>query len=383
MFKFLSRYGGIFPLLLYPSVIPQDGKELAAHPTIEASVILMKDQCESSLLTWLCYSFPSAHGVTYVKYATFLLQQMSIEIDEDFIFALLDLVSHLSSRVTSVDSKLFDEALTEVPEPQPSVEASDVYFETLHLQPMQLDISFMRTDKVNSDASQTFLDNRNVIAWFLNALTMALGNVNDAPIRFNMLLLENARLSLPVLTHRVIMNYNEQFMGQLYRVLGSADFLGNPIGLFQNVSSGIGDIFYAPYEGLVAQNQEFGHSIAKGASSFVRKTVFGVSDSVAKISGSIGKGKAFFYALSCVLTPLQVYLLQLSIATFSKPGACEEPETSPSTLYTVSRVALAPSSTAWHLVLRGWLAIPLKAQKRMEQLGSSRALARASSGEFC
>lgn len=30
------------------------------------------------------------HGVTYVKYATVLLQAMTVELDEDFLFALLD-----------------------------------------------------------------------------------------------------------------------------------------------------------------------------------------------------------------------------------------------------------------------------------------------------
>ena len=32
----------------------------------------------------------SAHGVYFIKYATILLQAMTIEIDEDFVFALLD-----------------------------------------------------------------------------------------------------------------------------------------------------------------------------------------------------------------------------------------------------------------------------------------------------
>lgn len=31
-----------------------------------------------------------AHGVTYFKYASILLQEMTIEVDEDFLFAFLD-----------------------------------------------------------------------------------------------------------------------------------------------------------------------------------------------------------------------------------------------------------------------------------------------------
>ncbi len=39
-------------------------------------------------------------------------------------------------------------------------------------------------------------------------------------------------------------------------------------------------------------NKELGLGIARGASSFVKKTVFGLTDSVSKVTGSIGKGLA-------------------------------------------------------------------------------------------
>jgi vacuolar protein sorting-associated protein 13A/C len=34
---------------------------------------------------------PLAHGVLFVKYASILLQALTIQIDEDFLFSLLDL----------------------------------------------------------------------------------------------------------------------------------------------------------------------------------------------------------------------------------------------------------------------------------------------------
>lgn len=39
-------FGGIFPILLYPSVIPKDGKELEVHPSLQASAIILKDRGE-------------------------------------------------------------------------------------------------------------------------------------------------------------------------------------------------------------------------------------------------------------------------------------------------------------------------------------------------
>lgn len=36
-------YGGIFPILLYPSVVPKTGKEMDVHPSFHAAITLVKD----------------------------------------------------------------------------------------------------------------------------------------------------------------------------------------------------------------------------------------------------------------------------------------------------------------------------------------------------
>ncbi len=93
---------------------------------------------------------------------------------------------------------------------------------------------------------------------------MTLGNVNAAPVNLRALFLENVRLGIPSLQERIILHYQEQFMSQIYRVLGSADFLGNPVGLFNNISSGVSDIFYEPYQGIVMHgNKDIGLGIAR------------------------------------------------------------------------------------------------------------------------
>ncbi|BGP36549.1 Vacuolar protein sorting-associated protein 13 [Rhodotorula kratochvilovae] len=264
-------FGGLYPILLYPSVIPKDSKELEVHPSLQASAIVLKDE---------------AHGVTYFKYASILLQEMTIEVDEDFLFALLDFAK-FSGAAEEQTSRLTEDP-DEIPEPSATSKGGDLYFEVLHLHPIQLDLSFMRTDRVNVEQKLT---SHNPLFFFINALTMALGNVNDAPVRLNALVIENARLSLPVLLERLQVHYSDEFFGQLYRVLGSADFLGNPVGLFTNVSSGVADFFIQPYDSVMMNgNKDLGIGIARGAGSLAKKTVFGLSDSLAKVSGSIGKG---------------------------------------------------------------------------------------------
>ena len=269
-------YGGIFPILLYPSVVPKTGKEMEAHPIFHSMVTRVKDD---------------SYGVLYIKYATVLLQQMTLEIDEDFIFAMLDFTKVPGASWTEErEGKLCDESL-DIPEPQKEEQGQDVYFELLHLQPAQLDLSFVRTERINAeDTTQT----SNPLMFFVNIMTMSVGNVNDAPLRLNALMLENARISVPALLANIQSHYTQECIRQVHIILGSADFLGNPVGLFTNVSSGVADIFYEPYQGLVMTDrpQELGIGIAKGASSFVKKSVFGFSDSMAKFTGSMSKGLA-------------------------------------------------------------------------------------------
>lgn len=96
---------------------------------------------------------------------------------------------------------------------------------------------------------------------------MTLGNVNSAPVNLRALLIENVRLDIASLQERVMLHYQDQFMSQIYRVLGSADFLGNPVGLFNNISSGVSDIFYEPYQGIVMHgNKDIGLGIARVSS---------------------------------------------------------------------------------------------------------------------
>lgn len=93
---------------------------------------------------------------------------------------------------------------------------------------------------------------------------MAVGNVNDAPLEMNALAIKDMRLTLPDLQDRILIHYRQEVLRQLYRILGSADFIGNPVGLFTNVSSGVADIFYEPFNGAVMHgNKELGIGIAK------------------------------------------------------------------------------------------------------------------------
>ncbi|KAK0609948.1 hypothetical protein B0T17DRAFT_501212 [Bombardia bombarda] len=270
-------YGGIFPMVLYPSVVPKRAQEIDAHPSLHAMVTRVKDD---------------SYGVEYIKYATVLLQEMTVELDEDFIYAVLEFskVPGASWSSSDEEDKLCDDNI-DIPEPKQQQAGRDIYFEVLNIQPMQLDLSFVRTERVNVEDKTS---SKNPIMFFFNVMTMAIGNVNDAPVRFNALMLENVRVSIPVLIQNVSNHYSQEALYQIHKILGSADFLGNPVGLFNNISSGFADIFYEPYQGLIMSDrpEDFGIGLARGAGSFFKKSVFGFTDSFSKFTGSFAKGLA-------------------------------------------------------------------------------------------
>ncbi|KAJ8463158.1 hypothetical protein ONZ45_g17681 [Pleurotus djamor] len=262
-----------YPVVLQPTPVKKDNDSVAALPTVQASVSWLKDQ---------------AHGVMYIKYFSVLLQALTIEADEDLLFSIFDLVQikGVSWEDETVDVLIKDP--DDIPEPQEVAVGQVLYFEVLELQPIKLSLSFMRTERMNSEDKLVL---RNPLAVVINALTMTVGNINDAPLELNALGIKDMRLTQPELLSRITYHYRQDVLRQLYRILGSADFIGNPVGLFTNVSSGVADIFYEPFNGVVMHgNKELGIGIAKGAASFVKKTVFGVSDSFTKFTSSVGKG---------------------------------------------------------------------------------------------
>lgn len=119
-------------------------------------------------------------------------------------------------------------------------------------------------------------------------------NINDAPITFNAVVLEDLHTSPESLASQLVAKYRGEALRQMHKVVGSADFIGNPVGLFNNISAGVQDVFYEPYQGILVGEgiDALGIGLAKGAKSLVKKTVFSVSDSFSKVTGSVSKGTA-------------------------------------------------------------------------------------------
>jgi hypothetical protein len=76
----------------------------------------------------------------------------------------------------------------------------------------------------------------------------------------------------------------------VYKILGSFEFLGSPMVLVSNLGTGFYDFFHEPAQGIVSSPQDFGIGLAKGTKSLVKNSVYGIFNTVSKITGSITRG---------------------------------------------------------------------------------------------
>nr|KAJ3420850.1 hypothetical protein HK105_005137 [Polyrhizophydium stewartii] len=272
-------YGCMEPIFVYPTILSKEGKE----------------DFQPVLMMSLCKSKDTSYGVEYYKWFTLLLQELSIDLDEEFLHALTDFFrfddnANIAGAKAPEPDKLYDTTTTGAVAIRRE-DSSNLFFEKFLLQPMQVNISFSRISS-SSTATDARPASTGVMAFIYEVLTMTIGNIHDAPIRLNALELEHPILTAPQLSELITRFYSQEILGQVHKIIGAADFLGNPVGLFNNVASGVNDMFYEPLQGFeITRPQDFGIGVARGASSLVKKTVFGVTDTLSKFTGSIGKGE--------------------------------------------------------------------------------------------
>lgn len=80
-----------------------------------------------------------------------LLQALTVEVDEDFLYALLDLSQVKGLSWEEEQEDILIEYPESIPEPEDTVSGLTYYFEVLELQPIRLALSFMRMDRVSGE----------------------------------------------------------------------------------------------------------------------------------------------------------------------------------------------------------------------------------------
>ncbi len=121
----------------------------------------------------------------------------------------------------------------------------------------------------------------------LYSVLATITNISDAPIYFRELVLTNNFTAPNALVTALRKNYTRQAVLQFYRLLGAIDIIGNPIGLVDQLGSGVFEFFNEPRKGIMKGPKEFAEGVGKGVKSLVTNVVGGSLNSVSRVTGSL------------------------------------------------------------------------------------------------
>jgi len=155
------------------------------------------------------------------------------------------------------------------------------------LSPIKLNLTFLTKSK-----GADFNSGLAVLTMFFKALGVALANIDDAPIKMTGLKLENCFDTTSGITSKLISHYKNNLTTEVFKLLGSINIIGNPVGLFSQIGTGVQDLIEKPMEGFIKGPLEGGVGLVQGAGSLLKHTLAGTLNSVDKITGSLGTGIA-------------------------------------------------------------------------------------------
>ncbi|ETK93730.1 hypothetical protein L915_03109 [Phytophthora nicotianae] len=167
----------------------------------------------------------------------------------------------------------------------------------LLLCPVKVNVTFTSTADRSLLLSLLSPDMSSVLSTLISAAAALVSNLDQAPIRIPEFYVENLLETTHTLAFYAMQHYLHHGLRSWYSIMGSVDFLGNPIGLVSTLGTGVKDFFYTPAQmlledenGLRIDNLRTG--MTKGSKSLLRNTAVGIFHTTGKITETLGKGIA-------------------------------------------------------------------------------------------
>lgn len=191
-----------------------------------------------------------------------------------------------------------------------------IYVEVFTLMPIKINVSFIMTPQLDAAAGAitgTALANQKMqkdtvsdSSGFGNAVWQFLfqvgevvldltSTVDNAPIMLNGLIVPNLFETEEKLFGILQGHYLNSALRQLYKIAGSLELVGNPIGLMSSLGTGVRDFFFEPGLALISNPTEFrkiGKGVVKGTLSLVSNTADGMISTGTTFTRAAGRGLA-------------------------------------------------------------------------------------------
>ncbi|DAA21309.1 TPA: vacuolar protein sorting 13 homolog D [Bos taurus] len=231
------------PFMLYVTPLSNENEVIETGPAVQVNAV----------------KFPSKSTLTNIyKHLMVTAQRFTVQIEEKLLLKLLSFFGYdqAESEVEKYDENLHEKTAEQGGTP------IRYYFENLKISIPQIKLSVFTSNKLPLD---------------LKALKSTLGfpliRFEDAVINLDPFTRVHPYETKDFIINDILKHFQEELLSQAARILGSVDFLGNPMGLLNDVSEGVtGLIKYGNVGGLI------------------RNVTHGVSNSAAKFAGTLSDG---------------------------------------------------------------------------------------------
>lgn len=222
--------------------------------------------------------------VYFYESLIFEMEQITLKIEQSFINKIIDYIQIIAKMI---DNKV---PISKLPSP------SSFYWKTIELSSISSTIFIQKLIisplLINTSYTSGFNIERKHFSIFTRAIGIAMKNIDNAPISLKGMEIIDYYDTLSGFFNKILFTYKEHTAKEFFKIIGSIDLIGNPIGLFNHVCAGFSDLIEKPAEGFIIGPLEGGVGLMQGFSSLISNTFVGTFNSLNKISGSIGSGLA-------------------------------------------------------------------------------------------
>ncbi|XP_066460243.1 intermembrane lipid transfer protein VPS13A [Eleutherodactylus coqui] len=276
--------GAIFPFVFYPVKPPKSvTMDSEPKPFTDVSIVIRT----------------AGHSeISRIRYFKVLIQEMDLRIDLGFLYALADLFAGgevAKDQAVELFKKDIESLQTELSTVS-SISTSQLsLYEDFHISPIKLHLSFSLSSG-GDDGNKELRDKELIPVQSLNLLLKSIGatltDVQDVVFKLAFFEIQNQVYSTQELQWEVIRHYSRQAIKQMYVLVLGLDVLGNPFGLFRDLSEGVEAFFYEPYQGAIQGPEEFVEGMALGVKALVGGAVGGLAGAASRITSAMAKGVA-------------------------------------------------------------------------------------------
>ena len=195
------------------------------------------------------------------KHLILTVKNVTLNIEEEMVYKLYKFLRSVSEDLEAEEVEDNTGLEQQLAFMATSSQQTRYYFRTLKLTLSQVKLSVHKSNNLNTDLKEV-----------KRKMGLSLITFEEASVELDPFVRTHPFETIPFLTSIIAKHYRDELISQAVLILGSTDFLGNPIGFMNDLSEGVSGLIDGDLGGLV------------------KNVTHGAANSAGKITGSLSHG---------------------------------------------------------------------------------------------